>query len=324
MDIAQLYAELDLQAQPDATLRAQADKLEAHDWSAAELATGCDILDLNPRSCSELNHLDSTLRTWAGIQITRLCADDFDKNEVGVWPDPLLHHDLARACLAAVLVSMPTLITRYQQRGVQPETLTAVTADIRRWIEAYQRRHDVLGLREIRWLRYHFAAELIPLGRLQFNPVHWFGACALGALELSEGQACFATHIPATGPLEPEQVAASFALAARELPRLWPARADNLLTCVSWLLDPRLRTMLKPGSNLLAFQAVWDAIVARKGEDRSILSFIFDRDVPPTDLSEVVATTSLQRAVWKHYQNGNYFTGGIGVRRLQRQPAPTP
>ena len=122
-------------------------------------------------------------------------------------------------------------------------------------------------------------------------------------------------HIPAGALLQDEAVQNSFAQ-ARDffLPLGYPCEA---VLCESWLLDPQLKQWLKTDSSILTF--------ARRFARFRVYStgswahrFLFGCDIPPEQLADTDAKTSLQKAVLSHWRSGNllYDTGGIAILQM--------
>ncbi len=69
-------------------------------------------------------------------------------------------------------------------------------------------------------------------------------------------------------------------------------------------MDPQLRLLLRPDANLVAFQSKY-TVFPSKSSGKAVFRFVFEMpDSSPQDWPE---TTSLERALKKHYLSGHYI-----------------
>ena len=111
-------------------------------------------------------------------------------------------------------------------------------------------------------------------------------------------------HIPSSVAITPENCEAAYRRAAEVWTRCYPEYTPKVFTCFSWLLDPQLRRMLKPTSNVLAFQNRYQRF-AMKNPGRAVDAFLFRK--PVERIEDWVEDTSLQRTVKAHYLAGGYI-----------------
>lgn len=129
-------------------------------------------------------------------------------------------------------------------------------------------------------------------------------------VRLSVGSTCLSVHIPAKGALTREACVESYRRARKIFSSLYPDRDIKAFRCHSWMMSPELEEILKPGSNLLAFQAPYLKYPCRtKGED--IFNFVFK--TKPTDLAKLPEDSSLQRALKERYLSGGYLYEYNGI-----------
>ncbi len=127
---------------------------------------------------------------------------------------------------------------------------------------------------------------------------------------LAPGDAVLGVHIPAWGAFNREVCAESYARAQEIFARLYPETRYKAFRCHSWMLAPELAGILKPGSNLLAFQEPYLCYPAHsKGED--VFVFVFGKR--PDDLHDLPEDTSLRRALKARYLAGGYLYEYCGV-----------
>ena len=151
------------------------------------------------------------------------------------------------------------------------------------------------------------------------TPVDENGRCMRDAIELDKneyfirlpiGSACLSVHIPARGALTHEACEESYKRAKELFSTLHPELKISAFRCHSWMMAPELKSILRPGSNLLDFQAPYLKYPCKtKGED--VYNFVFKtKPIAPAKLPE---DTSLQRALKAIYLAGGYLYEYNGI-----------
>jgi len=153
------------------------------------------------------------------------------------------------------------------------------------------------------------------------NAINKKGRCEREAVVLSKNEYvvrlrpnddCLSVHIPSQGALTVEACKESYERALAIFKKYYPEIDVKALHCHSWMMSPELSDILKPDSNLLAFQKPYMRFpVKTKGED--VLNFVFKLKFKTyEDLAE---DTSLQRSLKKMYLSGQYLYeyGGIMI-----------
>ena len=119
-------------------------------------------------------------------------------------------------------------------------------------------------------------------------------------------------HIPSDGSFDRETVAASYQRARQVFDTCYPDYPYKGFFCSSWLMSTDLRKVLKPTSNILAFQEPFTHIPWRSS-GRLVFSFAFGMDAAiPENIAALPEKTSLQRAVKQLYLKGEYIHEGAG------------
>jgi hypothetical protein len=143
------------------------------------------------------------------------------------------------------------------------------------------------------WLTLHARGGIYELGRLQ----HQRGGTAIDL------------HIPESGPMTPEAVAASLDQARAFFPRHFPDERYTAFSCGSWLLDPQLLEYLPGDSNIVRFQRRFelepDQEPAGQDGDIEVLRFVFRTVTTPLD--QLPRRTVLQRAIVDHLKAGRHW-----------------
>lgn len=125
---------------------------------------------------------------------------------------------------------------------------------------------------------------------------------------LGAGDTCLDIHIPTGGALTFEDCGASMRQAMTFFPRYFPGPVYRVLTCTSWFLDAQWQNYLKADSNIVRFMR--EGYLRPTSSDgwagfRSIYDMDIDYGFEGTpDFSKCERTTSLQRALFAHMENG--------------------
>jgi hypothetical protein len=129
------------------------------------------------------------------------------------------------------------------------------------------------------------------------------------------------THIPATGPLDPDAVDASFDAAVAYFTANYPdldtdrpaeaPRFGHEFTCDSWLLSDQFAEITGPESNLARFAARWEMIGTNPHGADGALFFAFGKR-PPVDPETLPRRTRLERGVADRLADGRGWTTGSG------------
>lgn len=227
-----------------------------------------------------------------GFQDVDMCSQNGKEN--------LLHY----------LYFMEELHQRYQEKGISDEIFLNTMQDIVTWTKTWSAVKGELCLLETQWLHRHFQMWLFALGRLQFC------MCLLSMdlpdLNLKAGQGLMEVHIPATGPLDYEECLESFEMANEFFKTYYPDFPYDDYMCDSWLLDETLKEYLKPDSNILQFQSLFEYV--RKRPENDILKCIFPRDTTEENLKDVVPTSSFSAKIKDAVLNGVQFYEVLGKR----------
>lgn len=106
------------------------------------------------------------------------------------------------------------------------------------------------------------------------------------------------------------EVSRSFALAKDFFAEHFPDFDYKCHSCSTWLLDPTLRQLLPPQSNIIKFLDRFDVI--ETVESQSGLAIIFGSGTTYGNVLSKTPVTSLQRAVYDHVKNGGKLFSGYG------------
>lgn len=302
------------------------DQLGITGEDAAELPALLDAAAADEEILAEVTALANRLRAAAGLEVP---AVDLETEKP--------RHDALQQRLApgeglvpilALLVSTSTVRAWHAARGLSPEQSWHVLADLGQQMRVHREGTGRLGLHQLNWVSGNWAGRLVHLGRLQFDlSQRRVARLATGAERISPDEPSrwvVGTHIPATGPLDPAEVEASFAAAtayfSEHYADLGAGRAEDEpafgheFTCDSWLLSEELAEVTGPTSNLARFAALWQMLEHTRMDDAALF-FVFGQR-PPVDPASLPRRTRLEQGVAERLADGRGWTGGTG--RLMR------
>jgi hypothetical protein len=129
------------------------------------------------------------------------------------------------------------------------------------------------------------------------------------------GDTLVSVHIPSGDGFDRESVEQSYDGCRALFKKLYPDIPFKAFMCVSWLLAPELRDVLKPGSNIISFQNKYFKFPT-KSSGLGVFGFAFKKNVSSLDeldLDSLPQNTSLHRNVIALYKNGGaiHETGGF-------------
>ncbi|NLM78272.1 MAG: hypothetical protein GX173_09325 [Ruminococcaceae bacterium] len=111
-------------------------------------------------------------------------------------------------------------------------------------------------------------------------------------------------HIPHDDPLTPDICARAYRETQALMRTCYPDFAYKAFICFSWLMDPQLRQLLRPNSNIVRFQERFHPFPS-PSSGRGIFRFVFE--IEYERLEDLPENTSLERALKKHYLAGRYI-----------------
>ena len=198
----------------------------------------------------------------------------------------------------------------YRERGIDEEIYLASMRDIWVWAKTCLDNRHHLGLYEYGWIRNFLTAYIVRLGRLEFHIITYdldepYSACGV---TVKKGDPVINTHIPADGPLNPEDVEDAF----RRAYRYFNKSGITPIVCHSWLLYPENRLFCAPESRIVSFLNCFDIVESEDSPNSGDLWRVFGcRDsYEPDTLPE---KTPLQRQLKAHLQSGGTMGAGYGI-----------
>jgi hypothetical protein len=265
--------------------------------SEADLRDRLTRLDVPPHTHDEIVETWHTVRTipealWLIERLYHQLTLRHGRPYPPGWPAPVVRDDpVSRYFHVFVFIaSVPDVLSRHAERNIDPEITWETLRDLGLQVAHHQARFGLAGFDGAFWLWQHFRGEIFRLGRLQFNHMDL------------DGEPVLDTHIPALGPLTPQECDGSFDTARRFFPTHFPEVAYERAHCHSWLLDPQLAQYLPPSSNIVKFQERFTLDEETgPGKNIDVIRFAFGRDV---DIDDIPQTTSVEKAIVEHIRSG--------------------
>ncbi|MGP5414792.1 acyltransferase domain-containing protein [Brachybacterium paraconglomeratum] len=290
---------------------------------AADLLPLLDTAVVDEEVLAEVTATANRLRTAAGLEVPA----------VDLEADKARHDELQQRLapgeglipILALLVSTSTVRDWHAARGLDQAQSWHVLADLGQQMRVHRTGTDRLGLHQLNWVSGNWAGRLVHLGRLQFDlSRRRVGRLERGAERTSAEEPVrwvVGTHIPATGPLDPDAVDASFDAAVAYFTANYPdldadrpaeaPRFGHEFTCDSWLLSDQFAEITGPESNLARFAARWEMIGTNPHGADGALFFAFGKR-PPVDPETLPRRTRLERGVADRLADGRGWTTGSG------------
>lgn len=194
----------------------------------------------------------------------------------------------------------------YKWLGINESILKDTMSDIGIWC----RSNDNKGLKNYPWIKNHLKAELFKIGRLQYQLYICNNATFdYSRLPFKKGEQTVFIHIPQGEKLNFADCVNSIKSAKELFAKHLPVYKFEYFICESWLLYEENWQFMKPSSNILQFQSLFD-IVMSKPNDRQAIERIFGkRKLIKKHYSE---STSLQKSAKEFMLSGGKMGEGFG------------
>lgn len=280
--------------------------------------TGEDRSELEavvPRALEEAAILTAVTRTANLLRTAGLEATAAPLGELAAAHSALQERILPGEGLVAILAHIAsTDVVRawHVERGLTEEQSWQVLADLGQQMRVHRASTGGrLGLHQVAWTAMNWCGRLVHLGRLQFD-LHRSSA---------DGRHLIGVHIPATGPLDPGEVEASFEQAERYFPAAYPdlvrAAPESMpafgreFTCESWLMNRVLVDELGADSNIGAFVDRF-TVVDSHADDEGAAFFVFHARSSAEAIRRP-RRTRLEKVVGDRLADGRGWRTGHGV-----------
>lgn len=202
----------------------------------------------------------------------------------------------------------------YTQMGIPQEIFIDTIKDFALIAERCVSLHGKFGFYRLSGLVQYLDLKIFRLGRLVFE----IGGAYMDVDEMGikKGDNIIDIHVPGGEPLIIEECLNSMRMAEAFFGKYFPSYRFEYFTCFSWLLDDGLSRFLNSGSNILAFQRLFDVVYKRK-ED-SILHFMFRYGIGSREeLRMCKAESAFAKKIKEYALSGGDFYNVLGVRKRE-------
>lgn len=229
------------------------------------------------------------------------------------------HPDYRYFYVQLLTACLPFVREYHRSIGIPEEISQATLADLGRNVRVHRKREGVGGLGVMWWLMLHFRGVIYQLGRLQFELQYAGDEVAASmrqhGVDATKSTNVLSIHIPDfMGPMDHDACTDSFRQAIDFFPGHFPAWPVQYGVCHSWLLDPQLREILKPESNIIRFQERFTLADGEHNSSDTVMQFVFGRHV--RDIDTIHPNTSLERGVINHLRDGKDWLSRAGWLNL--------
>ncbi len=130
-------------------------------------------------------------------------------------------------------------------------------------------------------------------------------------LYLSADDPVIPIHIPREGKFDRETIEATYETMRELMKNCFPDMPYKAFHCKTWMMSRDLRKVLKPDSNILAFQSKFTHYPT-KSDGTWVFGWVFAGEGGIANLENLSENTSLQRAVKKLYLDGDHIYDDCG------------
>lgn len=200
----------------------------------------------------------------------------------------------------------------YKQLGIDESILKETMSDIGIWCK----NNDNKGLKNYPWIQNHLKAELFKIGRLQYQLFKCtYVTFDYSKLPFKKGEQTVFIHIPQGEPLLLSDCKDSLKMAKDFFATHLPAYKFNYFVCKSWLLYKDNHLFMKPSSNILQFQTLFE-IAFTDHTDSYAIERIFGKK--QFNKKRYAETTSLQKGAKEYMINGGKLGESFGYIPLSK------
>lgn len=135
------------------------------------------------------------------------------------------------------------------------------------------------------------------------------------SLLCAPGDDYVSVHIPRDGDFNQENIQRSLDEGKIFFKKLYPEIDFKAFMCISWLLSPELKALLKPTSNIISFQNRFNKFPVLCG-GLDVFNFVFMKAVSAlseVDLDSLPENSSLEKGLKELYKSGGFIHEAGGV-----------
>ena len=200
----------------------------------------------------------------------------------------------------------------YKKRGISSDIWKRCMFDLKYKLAECRAVYGNWGTFVPGWFSGFFNMTRFAFEKLQFEAIRFGKNYENNGVVLTPDSTVLNVHIPRTGErLDRESVDRAYAQAKEFFADKFVG-VPTVFSCHSWLLFPRHKEMMKPGSNLLSFISDYDIVESGEYQDYREIWRLFDMNYTP-ELSKLPSDTSLRRSYIELMQKGEKTGWGHGV-----------
>lgn len=234
--------------------------------------------------------------------------------EIEISPDTAINtYDLnctdGKRNLLACLYMCEAQAENCRKKGINEDIIIDTLRDFVTWTNTWTKLKGELYLGELIWLNRHVDMKLFRLGRLQFcmsTAEH-----SVPEKGLREGDNVIEIHIPEGEALTKEACVESIERAKVFLAKYFPDFDYKCFLTHTWLLDDTLSQFLKPESNILKFQTLFEEVY--RNESPAILHYTLGWDTTPENLESKTSANSFGQKIKDYFLSGGKFYEVLGI-----------
>ena len=227
------------------------------------------------------------------------------------------------ARLLTFILLFKTMRERLLKLGLSKKVIFLTLSDLIWKLNECKMIHGVVGVEQFEWYTRFTALRIFAIGRLQFelkNYSYTENAVTVSSGTVKNGDPILAVHKPRMGtPMEPKLCNAAYREARKLFTKLLGI-PDIPFMCSSWLLYPKNREILEPGSNIVRFMDRYEIIdvVNHRKDKNSSIPFVFGVKMS-TPVEELPERTTLHRGYKAHLMEGGRMGFGVGIFFLEQE-----
>ncbi len=199
--------------------------------------------------------------------------------------------------LACMLKASCDVYKIYKSIGIEDKIYFDTMKCYTRFIDETYKMTGKLYFDRYWWTTRQAGGHLFRIGELEYEFKHIDDNVVIGI------------HIPSDADFSPFSVDESIQNAKNFIEKFYPELVNAEYRCHSWLLDNQLNKMLNETSNIISFQKRFE--IFDDGEiGTDFIEWIYN--TKSSDIANLPETTSLQKNIKKHLQNGGTIRNAYG------------
>lgn len=210
------------------------------------------------------------------------------------------------AHLCAALLNKPTL---YDAAGIPLPVFVETMKCFSRFVREHYQSFGRYGFDRAFWTWRQINGRLFRLGALEFEMISQSSISPASPPLATKSAPALSIHIPSDAVLSDTALEGSYRKARAFFFAHFPAYEKVAFYCSTWLLSPKLQSLLPASSGILRFARDYEICLNEPDSDAA-MAWLFPQGYEnPQDLPE---STSLQRAAKALYLRGGHIGSAAG------------